>query len=211
MKSISLLLSLLLVFFLTACSKKKEQREQNISSTTEDANRSEETNRSKDINQSSLKAEELAHSFVLTDVDGRDLNITVIGDTMTFQNVEQPLLLMNFFATWCPPCRGELPDLSQLQKKYMKDLFVVGILANDEQNSTQLRRFMHKHDVSYFISHASDNNDLAAVVVKKLKLPENFPIPLSVLYKNGRLYRYYEGAMPIEMLENELMQAIKQP
>ena len=93
----------------------------------------------------------------------------------------------------------------------MKDLFVVGVLVNDEQNSTQLRRFMEKYDVSYFISHVSDNNDLAAVVIKKLKLPENFPIPLSVLYKDGRLYRYYEGAMPIEMLENELMQAIKQP
>ena len=199
MKNISLLLSLLLVFFLTACSKKEDQRELSISSVVED------------VNQSSLHEEEAARSFVLTDVDGRELNITVDGDTMSFQNVEQPLLLMNFFATWCPPCKGELPDLSQLQKKHMKDLFVIGVLVNDEQNSTQLRRFMKKHDIGYFISHASDNDNLAAIVIKKLKLPENFPIPLSVLYKNGKLYRYYEGAMPIEMLENELMQAIKQP
>lgn len=204
MKNISLLLSFLLVFFLTACSKKDEQREISISSIIEDINHSE------DLNQSSLQAEEAARSFILRDVDGRDLNITVDGGTMTFQNVEQPLLLLNFFATWCPPCRGELPDLTHLQKKHVKDLFVVGVLVNDEQNSTQLRRFMKKHDVNYFISHASDNDDLVAVVIRKLKLPENFPIPLSVLYKNGRLYRYYEGAMPIEMLENELKQAIKQ-
>ena len=205
MKNISLLLSLLLVLFLTACNKKEEDRELNISSIL-----SENSNHSEDINQSSLQAEEAAHSFMLTDVDGRELNITVDGDTMTFQNIEQPLLLMNFFATWCPPCRGELPDLNQLQKKHVKELFVVGVLVNDDQNSTQLRHFMEKYDTNYFISYASDNNDLAATIVKKLKLPENFPIPLSILYKNGKLYRYYEGAMPIEMIENELKQAIKQ-
>ena len=204
MRNISLLLSLLLVLLLAACSKKEEPRELKISSIIEDINHSE------DVNQSSLQAEEAARSFILTDVDGRDLNITVDGDTMTFQNVQQPLLLLNFFATWCPPCRGELLDLSQLQKKHMKDLFVVGVLVNDEQNSTQLRHVMEKYDTNYFISHASDNNDLAAAVIKKLKLPENFPIPLSILYKNGELYRYYEGAMPIEMIENELKQAIKQ-
>lgn len=205
MKNISLLLSLLLVFFLTACSKKEEQREINISSIIEDINRSE------DLNQSSLQAEETARSFILRDVDGRDLNITVDGDTMIFQNIEQPLLLMNFFATWCPPCKGELPDLSHLQKKHVKELFVVGVLVNDEQNSTQLRRFMEKHDVNYFISHASDNDELASEIIRRLKLPENFPIPLSILYKNGKLYRYYEGAMPVEMIESELKQAIKQP
>ncbi len=193
MKNISLLLSLLLVLLLTACSKKEGQREQ----TTHDT-------------QSSAQEEEAVHSFVLTDVDGRDFNITVDGDTMIFHDIEQPLLMMNFFATWCPPCRGELLDLSQLQKKHMKDLFVVGVLVNDEQNSTQLRHFMEKYDANYFISHASDNNDLAATVIKKLEIPENFPIPLSILYKNGKLYRYYEGAMPIEMIENELKQAIKQ-
>ena len=204
MKNISLLLSLLLVFFLTACSKKEGQREQTAPGTTEDINQS-------DLNQSSLQTEEVARSFVLTDVDGRDLNITVDGDTMIFQDIEQPLLLMNFFATWCPPCRGELPDLSLLQKKHTKELFVVGVLINDEQNSTQLRRFMEKYDANYFISHASDNDDLAAALIKRLELPENFPIPLSILYKNGKLYRYYEGAMPIEMIENELKRAIKQP
>jgi len=203
MKNISLLLSMLLVFFLTACSKKDERREQTVPNPIEDINRS-------DANQSSLQKEEAVRSFMLTDVDGRDLNITVDSGTMIFQNIEQPLLLMNFFATWCPPCKGELPGLSHLQKKHVKDLFVVGILVNDEQNSTQLRRFMEKHDVNYFISHASDNDELATEIIRRLKLPENYPIPLSILYKNGKLYRYYEGAMPIEMIENELKHAIKQ-
>ncbi|MEA3456635.1 MAG: TlpA disulfide reductase family protein [Campylobacterota bacterium] len=203
MKYISLLLSLLLVFFLTACSKKDGQREQTAPGTAEDVNIS-------DLNQSSLQAEEVVRSFILTDVDGRDLNITIDGDTMIFPDIEQPLLLLNFFATWCPPCRGELLSLSHLQKKHAKDLFVVGVLFNDEQNSTQLRHLMEKYDANYFISHASDNDDLAAEVTKRLELPENFSIPLSVLYKNGKLYRYYEGAMPIEMIDNELKQAIKQ-
>ena len=130
---------------------------------------------------------------------------------MLSRDIDQSLILINFFATWCPPCRGELPDLSQLQRKQAKNLFIIGVLVNDEQNSTQLRHFMEKYGANYYISYAEANNELAALMIKELKLSENFPIPLSVLYKDGEFYRYYEGAMPIEMMENELKQALKRP
>jgi len=195
MKSISLFFVLLLLFVFSGCGKKTQTKESTTIQSPAKKTSTQEDNRS-------------SHSFILTDIDERELNITIKGRQIFSRDIDQSLLLLNFFATWCPPCRGELPDLSQLQRKHAKDLFIVGILVNDEQNSTQLRHFMEKYGANYYISHAEANNDLATLTIKELNISENFPIPLSILYKNGEFYRYYEGAMPIEMMENELKQAL---
>jgi thiol-disulfide isomerase/thioredoxin len=196
-QGISLLFILVLFFSLSGCSK-KSSNEENATMPVTEKRAAQENNRT-------------SRSFILTDVDERELNITIEGSRVLSRDIDQSLILINFFATWCPPCRGELPDLSQLQRKQAKNLFIIGVLVNDEQNSTQLRHFMEKYGANYYISYAEANNELAALMIKALKLSENFPIPLSVLYKDGEFYRYYEGAMPIEMMENELKQALKRP
>jgi thiol-disulfide isomerase/thioredoxin len=196
-QGISLLFILALFFSLSGCGKKSSNEENTTMPVTE-KRATQENNRT-------------SRSFILTDVDERELNITIEGSRVLSRDIDQSLILINFFATWCPPCRGELPDLSQLQRKQAKNLFIIGVLVNDEQNSTQLRHFMEKYGANYYISYAEAYNELAALMIKALKLSENFPIPLSVLYKDGEFYRYYEGAMPIEMMENELKQALKRP
>ena len=197
MQGISLLFILVLFFSLSGCGK-KSSNEENATMPVTEKRATQENNKT-------------SRSFILTDVDERELNITIEGSRALSRDIDQSLILINFFATWCPPCRGELPDLSQLQRKQAKNLFIIGVLVNDEQNSTQLRHFMEKYGANYYISYAEANNELAALMIKELKLSENFPIPLSVLYKDGEFYRYYEGAMPIEMMENELKQALKKP
>ncbi len=147
--------------------------------------------------------------FKLKDIDERELQIIVDNKDMKFQNIDQPFVLVNFFATWCLPCKSGLQDINQLQQKYSHELFVAGVLVGDMQNSLQLREFMKQHKINYFISHAIDNNNFAKEIIKELGLGENISIPLTLLYKNGKLYRYYEGAMPLEMIENELQQAKK--
>lgn len=192
MRSFYLFLPLLLLFMITACSEKKESYEDNKSKISE-----------------AIESNQSTQSFLLKDIDERELNITASGKDFQFDNIDQELVLINLFATWCPPCKGELPDLSRLQRKYAKELFVVGILVNDETNSTQLRAFMEKYGANYYISYTNANSALAEKITKNLGLPENYPIPLSILYVNGKLFRYYEGAMPIEMMENELKKALK--
>jgi thiol-disulfide isomerase/thioredoxin len=174
----------------------------------------EQTGEQKHVPEENLtQSEEIAfqpRTFTLRDIDDRELNLSIEGNSAWSIDIDQPLVLINLFATWCPPCRGELPDLSKLQRAHAKDLFIIGILVNDEQNKTQLRRFMEKHGANYFISYSETNDKVAAALTESLELPENFPLPLSILYKDGELVRYYEGAMPIEMMEWELAQATKQ-
>ncbi|MDE2090418.1 MAG: TlpA family protein disulfide reductase [Gammaproteobacteria bacterium] len=74
-----------------------------------------------------------------------DLN----GNPHTLADWRGKVLLVNFWATWCPPCRQEIPLLVQLQAKYAaQGLQVVGI-ATDERNAQDVRSFMKQLVVNY--------------------------------------------------------------
>src|SRR5216684_8103409 len=60
--------------------------------------------------------------FTVTDLDGRQISSA---------SLRGKVVLVNFWATWCPPCRAEIPDLVALQQKYREHLVIVGI-AEDE-------------------------------------------------------------------------------
>ena len=128
---------------------------------------------------------------------------------MAFHDINQAVVIVNFFSTWCSPCSGEIPYLSDLQKKYKKKLFVAGILINDKQDDNTLKEFISKHHADYFISNSKHNDAFADKVVKELQLPENFSIPLTVIYKEGNYYTHYEGAVPVEMIDHYIQEAIK--
>jgi len=147
--------------------------------------------------------------YRLMDIDQKVESVTTLGDDITFASIKEPLVLVSFISTWSPQSRAELPILSKIEKKYGKNIFVLGILIDEEQDSSKLRYFMKKFKADFFVSHSQDNQKLTKFVIKSLKLSDNFPIPLSVLYKNGEFYRFYEGIMPIEMMDYEIKQAIK--
>jgi thiol-disulfide isomerase/thioredoxin len=59
------------------------------------------------------------------------------------------VVLINFWATWCPPCRQEIPDLIKIQRQYRnKGLQIVGITYPPEQLS-EVRRFARKLRLNY--------------------------------------------------------------
>jgi hypothetical protein len=99
-----------------------------------------------------------------------------------------------------------IPYLNTLQKKYTKDIFVIGIPANSDSNSTQLRDFMKRYSSSYFISNSPDNNELASRLASLLKLKENFPIPITIVFRDGEYNTHYVGATPIEMIKSDIEQ-----
>ena len=148
-------------------------------------------------------------TFTLSDIQNNRHTLTISNQKMAFHDINQAIVIVNFFSTWCSPCRGEIPYLSDLQKKYKKKLFVVGVLVNDKQEDKALKAFITKHHANYFISNSKQNDIFAAKLVKELHLPENFSIPLTVIYKEGNYYTHYEGAVPVEMINHDIKEAIK--
>jgi len=124
-------------------------------------------------------------------------------------NLDKPIILLNFFTTWCPPCRAEIPHLVNLQKRYKDKLKIVAILVeNKDQN--ELEEFKKRHDINYFVSSSADNMNLAKKTANMLHQSQNFPIPMMILFVNEKYFRHYIGMVPEEMLESDIKEAIKE-
>jgi len=132
--------------------------------------------------------------FVLPSViDGKAI------DSATFKG---KALLVNFWATWCPPCRKEIPSLIALQEKYgAKGFSVIGI-STDQGGSSLVAKFAQKMNINY------------PVVISDNDTPRNFGnilgIPTSFLVdKDGNVRKRYDGYVDHETLERDLLQFLK--
>jgi len=81
-----------------------------------------------------------APQFALKDID---------GSTVRLRAYRGKVVLINFWATWCPPCRAEMPDLVRLQREYAtQGLQIIGI-TYPPQTKTEVRRFARSLKVNY--------------------------------------------------------------
>ena len=81
-----------------------------------------------------------APQFVLRDINGR---------TVRLSDHKGKVVLINFWATWCPPCRAEMPDLVRLQREYAREgLQIIGITYPPEKLD-RVRRFARNLKVNY--------------------------------------------------------------
>jgi len=198
-----LLLSLILLFA-AGCSDKKE-KPVNACVPSKEVNCSE-----RNESQISKISTMLEGSSILKSIKDETHGVMVDKNRFIINDVKQPIVLVNFFSTWCPPCRGQIPYFEDLRKKYKKELFVAGILVNDDANATKLEQFYTKYYIDYFVSNDIENEYVTAKVTEALKLDDNFTLPLTVLYKNGNYYTHYEGPVPVEMIDHDIRTAIEE-
>jgi thiol-disulfide isomerase/thioredoxin len=205
---IKLLFFAIVLLFATGCSDRQEKKTIPEKQTVTSADINAES--STEVNESNL-SETTTVPPTIRLKNLKDETCTIIAEAGHFQlqHHKQPLLLINFFSTWCPPCRGQIPYFEDLQKKYDQSLFIIGILVNDDQNISTLQTFSEKYHIGYFLSKDTNNTLLTDKVIHSLKLDENFTLPLTVLYKNGHYYTHYEGAVPVEMIDHDLKTALE--
>lgn len=75
----------------------------------------------------------------------KDVNGAVVRSTQFAGKV----VVVDFWATWCPPCRAEIPGYTELQKKYGKDGFVIVGVSLDQAGPDVVKAFASKHAVNY--------------------------------------------------------------
>jgi thiol-disulfide isomerase/thioredoxin len=78
-------------------------------------------------------------AFIARDLDGREVSSA---------SWRGKVIIINFWATWCGPCRAEIPDLVTLQEKYRDRLQVIGI-SEDEASPDIVKRFAADHHINY--------------------------------------------------------------
>jgi thiol-disulfide isomerase/thioredoxin len=116
--------------------------------------------------------------FTLTDLDGKKLSST---------DWHGKVVLLNFWATWCGPCRAEIPDLVALQNKYRDRLLIIGI-SEDEGPVDVVRQFAAQYKVNYPV--AMTTPDVEKLFPGISALPTTF-----ILDKDGKVAQKHVGLL----------------
>jgi thiol-disulfide isomerase/thioredoxin len=111
-----------------------------------------------------------------------DLN----GYPWSLQALRGRVVVENFWATWCPPCRAETPELVRLHNRYReRGLDIAGIVVND--NADAVRKFIREFDVPYSVLLPPAESSIVSSVES---------LPTTVLIdRQGRVARVYVGQL----------------
>jgi len=195
----ALLSTLSLMILLTGCNKKEKQ--ENPFAYTREIN---DSNITEDLNHTSIGITQ----YLLTDMQGEQITLLIDrrNQILSESNISQPIIILNFFSPWSYPSKNQLPYLVDLQKKYPKDLRVIGIVLNPHNYATdQIKALLRETGGDLlFVATGKENNRFTQKITKPLHLPNFMPIPLTVIYHNGIYFRHYEGAVPIEMIDHDI-------
>ncbi len=151
-------------------------------------------------------------SFTLSDFDQDSKyskKFVVYKEGIDFENINQDITILHFLSTKCDPCIGQIPYLSDLQSKYRKEIFLMGIIVDDDISNPNLKEFANKNNAIFFLSNDSDGDKLISKISKQLGI-QKLILPLTVIYKKDSYYIHYEGSAPIEMIESDILQAMQQ-
>lgn len=86
-----------------------------------------------------------------------DFNLlTLDGQKVKLSDYRGKAVLLNFWATWCPPCKVEMPWFVDLQKQYAKDGLVVLGVAMDDSEPSQIAKFASDLGVNYTVLLGTD-------------------------------------------------------
>ena len=130
---------------------------------------------------------------VLGDINkAPDFTLTAMNDSMyTLSKLEGKVVLINFWATWCGPCRMEIPEFNEMHKSYHeKGLAILGISVSD--NKKQLKNFAKSFAVDYPLLYggAREMNKIMKDYGGVYAVPSSF-----LVGKNGNIVWSYPGAI----------------
>ena len=161
--------------------------------------------------QKSKEANELkpTNEYVLTSTTNKKFTVIKEKDGFKLKGAKDKVVIFDIFATWCPPCRKAARHLSSLQKKYKDNLIVIGITIEDNIDNEKLKEFKKTYGANYVLVNSKINHVLADKIVDSLKLGDRYPIPLMVLYKDGKYITHYVGSIEEEFVESDIKRALK--
>ena len=115
------------------------------------------------------------------------------GNPTSLADLKGKVVLVNNWATWCPPCRAEMPELEAYYQAHKGDGFVlVGINSGDKQS--QVVEFIREYEISFPMW--LDPSGMALRAFKNNALPSSY-----LLDESGTVRRVWTGAVSLETLE----------
>jgi thiol-disulfide isomerase/thioredoxin len=149
-----------------------------------------------------IKKEKLT-VFKLKTNDGKEIKAIKSKNGMIFRGYEDKAVLVNFFATWCHPCKAEIPHLNNLRKKYDGKFEIIAILLEENKDKQILNAFMTTYNIKYPVTNSQENFKFAEYMDSVKTIPTMF-----MYAKGGELIEKYVGIVPQEMLESDIKKGL---
>jgi thiol-disulfide isomerase/thioredoxin len=137
-------------------------------------------------------ARKSAPEFTLKDVDGKPVNLA---------DYKGKVVLLNFWATWCGPCKIEIPWFIDFEQKYKDRGFAVLGVAMDDEGLEIVKPYLEKSKINYRI--VLGNDSVATMYGGIDSLPTTF-----VLDKDGKIASTHVGLVSKSDYENEIQQLL---
>lgn len=110
------------------------------------------------------------------------------GNRITWEDFDGQFLLVNFWATWCPPCVLELPSLGKLQQKFEdRGLGVIAISMDDARPHNDIKKFLNNRGIGEFAAYFDDVNEVQKAIYMR-GLPTSY-----LLDPKGHILYIFEG------------------
>jgi len=175
-------------FMITGCSSENKQKQQ---SPTEGAVNN--TSAANSVNRSGRNAGDGS----LGEIPDYEFD-TLSGERIKISDYNGNVVMINFWATWCGPCRKEIPELVKLKEKYgEKGLEIIGI-ALDEEGFQAVEPFLKQFDINYTIvtDDYSYGNELGGI----------YMVPTTYLVdKEGKIAFRKIGEITVENIESRIV------
>lgn len=147
----------------------------------------------------------ISQSFMLITTDEKFISFRSTTQGLDFDEYKgKKAVLVDIFATWCPPCIEGLPTLIELKDKYKDDFEIVSVLFEKDKSKEEILEFISKHGINYPITMGEENFRLAKELGDVTKVPEMF-----LFSKDGRFINRFIGKVSKEELEKYIKLAIE--
>ena len=127
--------------------------------------------------------------FSLKDLDGKSVPLS---------SYKGKVVLLNFWATWCGPCKAEIPGFVELQEKYQKDLVIVGFSVDDPADKA--KAFAAEYKMNYPVLLGEGREDVQDAYGPIWGIPASF-----LISKDGKVCRKHLGIAPKAVFEKEIV------
>lgn len=171
--------------------------------------------------------EEVVNDFVFDEYElGEKMTLQSInGDIFTFirakkgfviENQEDKVVMIDFFGTFCAPCKEEAAHLTQLYKKNADKFILIGLTHFENVSDEAVRQFANDYAAYYFLSNSTQNARIIAQILKDINYQNMEQLPFKVVLKNGEYQilqdywnkgskvNFYLGKVPTELMQEDL-------
>lgn len=199
MKKILILFFMAIGFFISACSHQEEVQ-----------------------NDYMFEEYNKGDKVTLHSVNGGTKTLIRTDKGFVVEGEENKILMIDFFGTFCTPCKEEALELSKLWKNNSNKFLIIGLTHFEDVSDEVVKKFADDYGAYYFLSNSTQNDRIIAQILKDIDYQSMEQLPFKVVMKNGIYQKlsdywnnnnptdFYLGKIPTELMQNDLNRIYKE-